>query len=78
MYILFCAHISFKINISLIQATRPPPEDQKHPRGGAQFENLWCKLFPCIRLWEALPVVLFQCLLPLTSVGKKSKIKYDI
>jgi hypothetical protein len=43
--ILSCAHISFKISMSLIQTTRTHPENEQHPHppGGPtpQFGNLW-------------------------------------
>jgi hypothetical protein len=39
VHILSCHHISFKINMSLIQPTRAPPEDQRRSPGGGG--TLW-------------------------------------
>jgi hypothetical protein len=44
IYALCCAHVSFKINMSLIQTTRPPPPEnqQRPPEGAPQLEENLC------------------------------------
>jgi hypothetical protein len=47
IYILSCAHVSFKINISLVQTTCPPEDQQRPPEGAGPtvWEPLHYRLY---------------------------------